>query len=202
MESDYKPRNSKYCYENSEVLVNKLNIKNAKDLQYYEAKITAAKSLGLRQQGITGKFDKAHFLSIHHYLFEDIYPFAGVLREENIAKGEFRFAMWEYIETELENLLNKLKSETYLFGLNKQNLAKRLAYYLSELNVLHPFREGNGRTYREFIRQLALKNGYILNLKKVSPQEMLQASIESIVDTSKLETMIEQCLESSEQPQK
>lgn len=191
----YKNSNSKYCYENSEVLINKLNIHNTKDLQYYEAKITAAKSLGLRQKGITGNFDKTHYLSIHEYLFEDIYPFAGKLREENISKGEFRFAGWEYVEQELERILNELKNENFLEGLGKEVLAKRLAYYLSELNVLHPFREGNGRTNREFIRQLALKNGYILNLKKVTPKKMLDASIESIVDTSKLEEIIENCLE-------
>lgn len=143
MEDNNKQRNSKYCYPNSEVLINKMNIQDAKKLQYYEAKITAAKSLGLRQKGITGNFDKAHFLSIHQYLFEDIYPFAGKLREENIAKGEFRFAMWEYIEPELETLLNKLKKENYLEGLSIEQLSQRLAYYLSELNVLHPFREGN-----------------------------------------------------------
>lgn len=191
----YETGNSKYCYENSSVLINKLNIHNTKDLQYYEAKITAAKSLGLRQQGITGNFDKKHYLSIHCYLFEDIYPFAGKLREENISKGEFRFAQWEYIEQELDRLLTNLKQENFLDGLDKQQLAKKLAYYLSELNVLHPFREGNGRTNREFIRQLALKNGYILNLKKVNPKKTLEASIESIVDTKKLEEIIDICLE-------
>lgn len=195
MNNSYEERNSKYCYPSSNVLINKLNIKNAKDLQYYEAKITAAKSLGLRLQGITGKFDKEHFLSIHRYLFEDIYPFAGILREENIAKDDFRFAMWEYIQPELERLLKQLQKENYLQNLSKTELAKRLAYYLSELNVLHPFREGNGRANREFIRQLALKNGYILNLKKVSPKQILEASIESIVDTTKLEEIIQQCLE-------
>lgn len=146
MKDNNKQRNSKYCYPNSEVLINKMNIQDAKKLQYYEAKITAAKSLGLRQKGITGNFDKAHFLSIHQYLFEDIYPFAGKLREENIAKGEFRFAMWEYIEPELETLLNKLKKENYLEGLPIDQLSKRLAYYLAELNVLHPFREGNRKS--------------------------------------------------------
>ena len=195
MENNYEPKNSKYCYENSEVLINKLDIKDAKKLSIYEAKITAAKSLSLRQKGITGNFDKNHFLEIHKYLFEDIYPFAGKLREENIAKGAFRFAMWEYIEPELDKLLNSLKQENYLLGLSKEKLAKRLAYYLSELNVLHCFREGNGRANREFIRQLALKNGYVLNLKKVKPKEMLEACIESVIDTTKLENIINNCLE-------
>ena len=81
----YEPRNSKYSYENSDVLINYLDIHNTKDLLYYEAKITAAKSLGLRQKGITGAFDKKHYLSIHQYLFEDIYDFAGLVRDVNIA---------------------------------------------------------------------------------------------------------------------
>lgn len=195
MKNSYGIEQSKYCYENTNVLINKLNIKNTKDLLYYEAKLTAAKSLGLRLRGITGKFDKKHYLSIHKYLFEDIYPFAGKLREENISKGEFRFAQWEYIEPELDRLMKQLLEENYLKGLNKIELAKKLSYYLAELNVLHPFREGNGRTNREFIRQLALKNSYILNLKKVPPQQTLQASIHSIVDTRELEKIIEECLE-------
>lgn len=195
MKEDYRDRNSIYCYKNSNTLINKLDIKDEKLLQKYEAKITAAKLLSLRQKGITGNFDVNHFISIHTYLFEDIYPFAGKLRIEDIAKGSFSFAHWEYIDTELERLLNELKKENYLRGLDKKELAKRLAYYISEINVLHPFREGNGRTIREFIRQLALKNGYQLNLKKVLPRKMLEASKKSIVDTTDLEILIEECLE-------
>ena len=78
--------------------------------------------------------------------------------------------------------------------LPKEKLAERLAYYLSELNVLHPYREGNGRTTREFIRELALKNGYILDLRKVSPKDFLNACIKSIVDTSDLTNLIHECL--------
>ncbi len=188
-------QHSIHCYKNSEVLENKLNIRDSKKLLAMEAKITAAKLLSLRQKGITGDFDKSHFLKIHEYLFEDIYPFAGKIRNENISKGEFRFAQFEYIEPELEKLLNQLKKENYLKGLDKVALVKKLAYYLAELNVLHPFREGNGRTIREFIRQLALKNGYQFNLQKVKPQEMLQASIESVMDTTKLEMILDRCLE-------
>ena len=193
-----KERNSKYCYQNSNTLINKLEIKDQATLQKYEARITAAKLLALRQKGITGNFDKNHFVSIHKYIFEDIYPFAGKFRTENIAKGYFRFAEWEYIEEELDKLLLKLKNENYLNEKSEEELAKAIAYYMSELNVLHPFREGNGRTIREFIRQLALKNGYILNLKKVEPQKMLNASIKSIIDTEELENIIKICLEKIE----
>ena len=191
----YEKRNSNYCYKDSNVLINKLDIHDEKLLQKYEARITAAKLLALRQKGIIGNFDSEHLNKIHTYLFEDIYPFAGKYRNENIAKGIFRFAEYEYIEPELQKLMKQLKDENYLSNLSKEKLAERLAYYLSELNVLHPYREGNGRTTREFIRELALKNGYILNLSKVSPSDFLSASIKSIVDTSDLAKLIFQCLE-------
>ena len=192
----FNQRHSNYCYNNSNVLINKLNIMDNKKLQIYEAKITAAKLLSLRQKGIIGNFDVEHLNSIHKYLFEDIYPFAGKFRNENIAKGIFRFAEWEYIESELNNLLSKLKKENFLYGLSKEELADRLAFYLSELNVLHPYREGNGRTIREFIRELALKNNFVLNLSTICPKDFLDASIKSIVDTSDLSKLIYICLES------
>ena len=191
----FEERHSNYCYDNSNVLINKLNIRDNQKLQIYEAKITAAKLLALRGKGIIGNFDINHLNSIHKLLFEDIYPFAGRFRNENIAKGVFRFAEWEYIENELNILLSKLKKENFLHGLCKKDLADKLAFYLSELNVLHPYREGNGRTIREFIRELALKNRYILNLSKISPKNFLNASIQSIVDTNFLSNLIFECLE-------
>jgi len=195
MEEMYKERKSSSCYENSNTLVNKLNIKDNELLQKYEAKITAAKLLGLRQKGVTGNFDSKHLIALHTYLFEDIYPFAGKFRTEDISKGVFSFAHWEYISSELERLLKELKDENNLENLDKDYFAQRLAYYIAEINVLHPFREGNGRTIREFIRQLSLKNGYILNLRKVSPEEMLAASKKSVIDTADLESILKVCLQ-------
>lgn len=191
----YETRGSVYCYEGTNILVNKLNIKDSEELESYETSVVSLKLMALNKKGITGNFDVAHFISIHKFLFEDIYNFAGLFRTENIAKDYFQFAEWEYIDSELERLLSELKSENYLVGLSKEQFASRLAYYWAELNVLHPFREGNGRTTREFLRQLSLKNGYILNLYKVNSQELLNASIKSIADTSDLENCLYKCLE-------
>lgn len=93
-------------------------------------------------------------------------------------------------------MLNKLKEENYLNGLNKQELAQKLAFYMAELNVLHPFREGNGRTIREFIRQIAYKCGYVFDIRHIEPKDMLNACIKSVIDTKDLENVILKCLKS------
>ncbi len=194
----YEARNSIYCYKDSDVLINNLDIKDNKKLEELERKIVLAKLYELRQNNQIGNFDIEHFVGIHKFLFEDIYPFAGLFRTENIAKGNFSFAEWEYIEDELKKLLEQLKEEKYLQNLDRNTFIKRLSYYMAELNVLHPFREGNGRTIREFIRQLAYKNGYVLNLKNINPKDMLHACIRSVVDTTQLENIISKCLENEE----
>ena len=190
MNNFYEPRDSIYCYPNSNVLVNKFDVRVADELFKIENDITIYKLFILRQKGITGNFDVAHFVSIHKFIFEDIYPFAGLYRSENIAKDNFMFANWEFIEDNMNSIFGELKRENYLKGLTKEEFAKRLTYYMSELNVLHPFREGNGRTTREFIRQLALRNGYNLDLSKFAAKDILRASIESVVDMNKLQGII------------
>lgn len=190
----YEAVNSIYCYKDSNTLVNKLNIKDNEKLSTIERKLVLLKLYELRQNNRIGNFDIFHFLSIHQFLFEDIYPFAGKIRSEDIAKDNFRFAKWEYIEDQLKDLLNKLANED-LKNCSKEELSQKLAYYMAELNVLHPFREGNGRTIREFIRQFAYINGYNLEIKKAIPQEMLFACIESVSDTKHLENILYQCLE-------
>lgn len=190
----YEAVNSIYCYENSDTLVNKLNIHDNEKLANIERKLVLLKLYELRQNTRIGNFDIYHFLSIHEFLFEDIYPFAGKIRSEDISKDNFRFAKWEYIENELNELLSKLSKEN-LKDIPKEDFCKKLAFYMAELNVLHPFREGNGRTIREFIRQLAYVNGYNLEIKKAIPKDMLLACIESVVNTQHLENILYNCLE-------
>lgn len=185
---------SLYCYENSDVLKNKLNIKDETKLKELETYLTIFKSYELRKKGVTGDFSKQHLKDIHKYLFGDLYEFAGEFRNENIAKDDFRFADPRYISEGIDTLLLDLAKENKLKGLDKKDMVKRLAYYLSELNVLHPFREGNGRTTREFIRQLALYNGYLLDLRQVSSDEFFEASVESVMDTKHLENVLDKCL--------
>ena len=195
----YEARNSIYCYENTNILINKLDIKNPVILSNYEKQVVSLKLLALHKRGITGVFDVAHFVNIHKFLFEDIYPFAGEFRTENIAKDNFSFADFQYIDSEITKLFDQLKNENYLEGLDKSAIAQRLAHYWAELNVLHPFREGNGRTTREFLRQLALKNGYSLNFQSVNAKELLVASVKSVVDESQLSNLIYKILEEADE---
>ena len=190
----YETRDSIYCYKGSNVLINKLNIHDNKILKQAEEKIVAAKLFILRQNTMIKNFDVNHFKGIHKFLFEDIYPFAGKFRTENIAKGFFSFAEWEFIEDELSNLLKKLNESNNLKNLKRDEFVKAISYYLSELNVLHPFREGNGRTIREFIRELCYVNDYLFDLQKIEPKDFLNACIKSVVDTSELEKLIDESL--------
>lgn len=190
----YETRDSIYCYKGSNVLINKLNIHDNKILKQAEEKIVATKLFILRQNTMIRNFDVNHFKGIHKFLFEDIYPFAGKFRTENIAKGFFSFAEWEFIEDELSNLLKKLNASNNLKNLKRDEFVKSIAYYLSELNVLHPFREGNGRTIREFIRELCYVNDYLFDLQKIEPEDFLNACIKSVVDTSELEKLIDESL--------
>lgn len=194
MNNYYEPRNSVYCYPNSEVLVNKFDVRVGTELFKIENDITIYKLYLLREKGITGNFDVEHFINIHKFIFEDIYPFAGLYRNENIAKDNFMFANWEFIEENMKVIFDELKNENYLADLDKEKFAERLTYYMAELNVLHPFREGNGRTTREFIRQLALKNGYNLNLSEFDAKDILNASIESVINMEKLQKIIFEAL--------
>ncbi len=190
----YEARNSIYCYENTNILKNKFDIKDNKKLEDIERKLVIVKLYELRQNKNIGNFDIKHFVSIHRFLFEDIYPFAGLFRTENIAKGNFCFAEWQYIESELQRILQELKQENYLKNMDHETFIKRISYYMSELNVLHPFREGNGRAIREFIRELAYINNYIFDLQNIEAQDMLNASIKSVIDTTDLEKMMNMCL--------
>ena len=169
-----------YCYPDSDVLMNKLNIHDAEKLQEAERKLTMLRLIDLLDRPVGGKFDFKNLQTIKKYIFQDIYPWAGKVRSVDIAKSNM-FCKVQFIETQADEIFGKLKNDCYLEGLPKEKFAKKAAYYFSEINALHPFREGNGRTQREFIRQLAYQSGYILHFSAISEQEMVQASIDSFV---------------------
>lgn len=167
---------SEYCYPNSTVLINKLNIQDANALSVAEREITSLRLALAKATPIKGRFDFAHLRKLHQFIFGDIYEWAGESRRVNIAKGN-QFCLAQNIDQYAGNLFQKLQKENYLIG--AADVPIRLAYYLSEINVLHPFREGNGRTQRLFIEYLAGVAGYRVDFSSVSAKEMVVASANS-----------------------
>lgn len=184
-----------YCYPDSDVLINKLDIRELDKLYTFERKLTMLRLLELMDKPISGKFDFKHLQAIHRYIFQDVYDWAGKVRTVDIAKGNM-FCNVRFISDQADEIFTKLKEEKYLAGLDEEAFIKRLAYYFSEINALHPFREGNGRSQREFIRSLALKNGYLLYFDRVTGEEMISASQKSFLcDYSEMEEMFSKCIQ-------
>ena len=186
---------TKYCYPDSNVLINKLDIRDLDKLHIYERKLTMLRLLELMDNPISGKFDLKHLQAIHKYIFQDIYEWAGKIRTVDIAKGNM-FCNVKFIDNQAGKIFSKLKSEHYLAGLEEETFVKRLAYYFSEINALHPFREGNGRSQREFIKLLALKNGYLIHFDRISADEMISASQKSFLcDYTEMENLFKKCIQ-------
>ena len=183
-----------YCYPNSRVLKNKLGITDANELNEEERNLTNLRVDELYRHPISGDLDFDHLKSIHRYLFQDIYNWAGKVRTVNIAKGNL-FCLAPMIEAQAANIFSELAAENYLADLGAGELIKRLAYYFAELNALHPFREGNGRATREFIRELAYKNDYFLKYSRVEKDALMSAMITSFSgDLHPLEEVLGICL--------
>ena len=168
-------RDDYYCYPDNPVLKNELGIKDERELDAAEREITSLKIAKLNDESLEGELNFDYVKRIHRYIFDGIYKWAGEVRRTDISKGNI-FCQHELIEVNAEVLFNELKSENYLEGLDKETMIKRLAYYLGDLNTIHPFREGNGRVQRLFIRELALRAGYLINFDGITPEEMIKAS--------------------------
>lgn len=167
-----------YCYGNSHILINKNNIKNMDELQIVERKKISVRLAELSIRPVKGNLDYQHLKDIHKAIFQDIYEWAGKERIVDIAKSNM-FCRVMFINDMASDIFGKYQNENYLLGDTKEHISERLAFYLGEINALHPFREGNGRSQREFIRCAASVAGYQMNWSQVSPDLMLEASIES-----------------------
>ena len=149
-------------------LENKLNITDSAELARAEEKISKQKALKLYDAGILDTLAPSTFktlCAIHKYLFEDIYEFAGKLREVNIAKGNFRFAPLMYLQAALDNIDKMPQSD----------FDKIIEKYV-EMNIAHPFREGNGRATRIWLDLILKKElGKVVDWSKVDKEDYLLA---------------------------
>lgn len=172
------------------MLENKLGITNQAELNRAEERISKQKAKAMYDTGDINKIEVGTIKGlkqIHKYLFEDIYEFAGEIRTVNIAKGNFRFAPVLYLENALENI-EKMPQSTY-----EEIIAKYV-----EMNIAHPFREGNGRSTRIWL-DLILKNELkkVVDWNKVDKENYLSAMERSPVNDLEIRFLLQNALTES-----
>lgn len=169
------------------MLENKLQLTNELELKLSEEKISKVKAIELFEQNILGGLEVGKFSSlaiIHKYLFDEIYSFAGEIRNVNIAKGNFRFASLMYLEAVLKNIDDMPQS----------NFDEIVEKYV-EMNIAHPFREGNGRSARIWL-DLILKYNIkkVIDWSKVDKQDYLLAMERSPVKDLEIKVLLKNAL--------
>ena len=172
----YSAGQDQLCYSGSSVLKNKLGIQIQSRLDEYEHAVYLAR---FEQAWPSGQLDIAHYLALHHHLFQDVYDWAGTIRSIRIGKGGIWFCFPKHIEGEMEKLFGQLADEGHFRDLAAAEFAVKAARFLSELNAIHPFREGNGRVQMSFLTLLADNAGLPFNAAALEPQRAMQAMIES-----------------------
>jgi len=169
------------------MLDNKLGISNEIELAKKEESITKIKALELFDTNKISEFEVGTFKGlsmIHEYLFSDIYEFAGKMRNENIANGNFRFASVLYLEDVLNKIDNMLQKSF-------EDIIKKYV----EMNVAHPFREGNGRSTRIWLDMILKKElGMVVDWSKVEKNEYLLAMERSLIRDTEIRLLLKEAL--------
>ena len=168
-------------------LENKLGITSSAELAREEERISKKKAMELFEKGLLDKMEAGRFSAlreIHKYLFEDIYDFAGKLRTVNLAKGNFRFAPLMYLEAALKNIEN----------MSQSGFDEIIEKYV-EMNIAHPFREGNGRSMRIWL-DLMLKReiGQVIDWSKVDKEDYLLAMERSPIKDIEIKFLLKNAL--------
>lgn len=174
----YDVSSDPYIDDTSGILRNKFSISNQQELDDIESDITSLEIVGIAVNGlpIDDGFNLESYQAIHKQLFTDIYDWAGEIRVMNIAKDSTKFCEYSFIPNEGTRVFRELYEDGDLKNTESKDLfVERLAYYYSEINMLHPFREGNGRTLRTFISALAASKDYLIAWDRMNPLENIEA---------------------------
>jgi len=165
-----------YLVPGTSVLKNKLGITDPGKLDDAERLLVSQR---LSEGTPKGDFDLAHLQAIHRHLFQDVYEWAGELRTVEIAKGRSQFQFRQYIETGMADVEKRLKEKDNLTGLSRGAFAREAAAIIGDVNYVHPFREGNGRTQMQYLKQLCERAGHPIRIERIRPDEWLKASEEA-----------------------
>jgi len=170
----------RYCYDGTLVLKNKLNIQNEDDLENAEKEITYHTAQNIIYY--PPPYNVEYLQKIHTELFSTLYVWAGDVRDVSISKGDTVFCLPNYISYNISQLFRKLYNDKWLIGLEESEFYDKLAYYYCEFNMIHPFREGNGRVQRIFFEHLVLCNNHICDWSKIDKDTWMKASIIGVGD--------------------
>jgi cell filamentation protein len=167
-------RGDPYVYPDApNVLKNKFGIKKPDRLDRIERRYVVQRI----EEGVPrGDFNLDHLRAIHKHLFQDIYEWAGQTRSVEIAKGGDQFHLVAYIEIGMADIHKRLKKHKFLAGLSDDEFAREAAKIIGDLNFVHPFREGNGRTQLQYLKQLAERAGHNIDLTRLRQRPWLDAS--------------------------
>jgi len=192
-----------YVYPTTNVLRNRFGLRDAGELDRRERDASALRLVELHARPLAGGYDLAHLQAFHRHIFGDVWPWAGEIRTVAIAKNDSMFALPAYIEPYLSGVLAELPHEGFLHGQTQDRIAERLTHYLAEINAAHPFREGNGRTQRAFISQLAADAGYHIAWERLTQQRNLETSIAAMRgDNAPLRQALDELLSSDQRPRR
>lgn len=185
----YAAEDAIYCYPGTSVVRNRLGLTDAERLEAFETEATTFRA----EQGLPpGRFGVRHYCAVHRHLFQDVYGWPGKLRRIRTGKDRIWFCYPEHIPGQLAATFGTLKAGNFLRGLPPADFARAGAGFLSELNAIHAFREGNGRTQTLFFAMLAAHAGHPLDLRRLNPEAMLGAMIRSFAgDEAPLAEIIE-----------
>ena len=164
------------CYPGTDTLINLPDLRDAEELAEFEIVRVGLRSFDVPPMN---DFDPADYRELHRHLFGDVYGWAGEYRTIRTGKGGNWFAFPEYITNEMERLFKRLDAPEFLPGSDPDEFIIQAADFLADLNAIHPFREGNGRTQLIFLRQLGLRAGHPFRSESVEAEEFLRAMIES-----------------------
>jgi cell filamentation protein len=159
----------------SGVLRNRLGVTDIKQLRQVEAELTASRIYDVIRDPIPGAYDLAHLRALHRYVFQDVYDWAGELRTVSIGRGRL-FSLPQHLEADAEELFSWLARSEHLRGRDRDTFVDDLTELFADLNALHPFRDGNGRTQRAFLGQLAVDAGHPIHWAAMDPAENVAAS--------------------------
>lgn len=174
--------NDPYLYPGTEVLRNLEGLKEEQSLSGFETEAVLFRHVQLLARPVPGNFDLAHLKAIHRHLFQNVYAWAGELRMVDISRGVSRFATHHFLESYSHGVFARLAEERTQWRQKgvPTDFPECLAEYLGEINAMHPFREGNGRTQRAFIGCLAAAHGFQILWEKMDQHSMTRASILSM----------------------